>query len=140
MDNEKEEIARMTKHLSSDPRVHMTFQPTFALGTDYLLKNMDKIKSLPQSSIFQIICRGYYASEDKNAIDLLPFLDHYQLADIPIIVITGHKSPVLNHFKRRASSMGIHDWKFRIYVTNYSTELITKINSNRLDKCNNRRQ
>ena len=135
IDYEKPEIADMTKHLGSDPRVHITLQPVFALAVDYLSQNKDRIRSLPQSSIFQIICRGYYASENKNAMDLLPFLEHYQLKDVPIIVITGNKSAVLDHFKRQALSMGNQDWKSRIHVTSYHAELITKINSNLVDKC-----
>lgn len=46
VDYEKKEIARMTSHLGSDPRVQITFRPTFALAADYLLRNVDKIKSL----------------------------------------------------------------------------------------------
>ena len=138
MDSEKEEIAQMTKHLGNDPRVRLVFQETFALSTDYLLKNLEKIKSLPKSSIFQIICRGYYASEKKNAIDLLTFLNHHQLEYIPIVVITGDKPGVLDHFKHQAPSMGIHDWRSRIYVTNNSSDLITKINANLLEQYANR--
>ncbi len=139
VDNEKKEIAKITKHLGSDPRVHITFQPIFALAIDYLLQNTGHIKALPQSSIFQIICRGYYGSEDKNAMDLLPFLNQYQLKHVPIIVITGHKPAVLHHLKCRASSMGIQDWKSRIYVTDTSTDLITKVNANLIRNCANRR-
>ena len=135
MDYEKPEIADMTKHLGSDPRVHITFQPVFALAVDYLSQNKDRIRSLPQSSIFQIICRGYYASENKNAMDLLPFLKHYQIEDVPIIVMTADKPGVIKHLEYLAAAMGIQDWKSRIYVTNYHPDLITKINSNLIDKC-----
>ena len=140
MDSDKEELSRMTKHLGSDPRVHITFQETFALATHYLLQNIDKIKSLPESSIFQIICRGYYASEDKNALHLLLFLNHHHLQYVPIVVITADKPGVLHHFRNQASSMGIQDWRSRIYVTDNSADLITKINANLIDKYAARRR
>ncbi|CAF1394186.1 unnamed protein product [Didymodactylos carnosus] len=134
MDNDKADIAQITKHLTSDPSVHVNFQETFDLATKYLLQHMDKIKSLPQSTIFQIICRGYYKSEDKNPLNLLLFLDHYQLKNVPIIVFTQDKPGVLNSFEREAPSMGIHDWKYRLYVTDNSADLITKINANASNK------
>ena len=134
VDYEKPAIAPMTSHLSSDPRVHITFQPTFTQATEYILLNIEKIKALPQSSVFQIICRGYYASEDKNPFDLLPFLTRHKLEYVPIIVITSDKKGVLDHFTYQGAVMGIQHWKNRIYVTNYHAELITRINANLIKK------
>jgi hypothetical protein len=140
MDDNKTEIARITKHLGNDPRVHITFEETFTLGANYLSLNIDKIKSLPQSSLFQIVCRGYYASESKNAMDLLPLLAHHKLEHVPIVVITGDKAGVLKHFIPHALSMGIKDLKSRIYVTDNSADLITKINTNLVDNYNKHRR
>jgi hypothetical protein len=133
LDNNKTEIAQITKHLGNDPRVNITFQETFVLGTAYLLQNTDKIKSFPKSSFFQIVCRGYYSSENKDALDLLPILNHFGLESVPVVVITADKAGVLKHFIPKAQSMGIQDLKSRVYVTDSSADLITKINANLID-------
>ena len=73
-------------------------------------------------------------------IDLLLFLSHHQLEYVPIVVITRDKQGVLDHFQRQAPFMGIHKWRSRIYVTNNSSDLISKINTNLLDPYANRRR
>ncbi|CAF1245666.1 unnamed protein product [Rotaria sp. Silwood1] len=105
------------------------------MAENYLQKTMEKIKS--SSSPFQIICRGYYKSEDKNPLNLLFFLDRSHLKWVPVIVFTQDKEGLMYHLQNQAPSMSIQDWKDRLYIVNNSTDLIAKVKSNIKNKRGN---
>ena len=85
-----------------------------------------KLESKP-SSTFQIICRGYYRDENKNPLNLLDLLDELDIRKVPVLVYTQDKSGLQKHLENQAPSMGIRNWKQRLFITNDEQELINKL-------------
>ena len=128
IDQKSEENARIAEQLTSDQGIQVDFAETFSRGLNHLQQHRDKIKS--PSSTFQVICRGYYRSENKNPMDLLAFLNHHHLKHIRVIVFTQDEHGLQGHLKQQGPSMNIHDWRDRLYITNDSRNLVTKCKSN----------
>src|SRR6185437_9760854 len=137
IDKKSEENIQVMNQLTNDKGLQIDFSETFSMAKDHLQRHIQKIKS--SSSKFQIICRGYYRNEDKNPLDLLRFLNNHQLEQIPVIVFTQDKQGLQNHLQSQASTMGIYDWRDRLYITEYSKELITKIKANITSNLGNHR-
>ncbi|CAF1309140.1 unnamed protein product [Rotaria sordida] len=110
--------------LTSDGKIHIDFRETFAMAQDHIRQISNIIKS--PSSTFQIVCRGYYKNENKNPFDLLLLLNKNNLRHIPVIVFTNDKEGLLKHLENQAPSVGLTDWKDRLYITSTSKKLITK--------------
>ena len=107
--------------------VKIEFHDTLSASQNYILTNMDKIRSSPT---FQIICRGYYRHENKNPLNLLEFLNNHGLRHIPIIVFTEDTAGVEHHFQNQAPSMNIYDWQERFTLTSSSESLVKRIKRN----------
>ncbi|CAF1245421.1 unnamed protein product [Rotaria sp. Silwood1] len=135
IDKKTEDNSLVMKQLINEQPVHIEFCETYSMAENYLQKTMEKIKS--SSSPFQIICRGYYKSEDKNPLNLLFFLDRSHLKWVPVIVFTQDKEGLMYHLQNQAPSMSIPDWKDRLYIVNNSTDLIAKVKSNIKNKRGN---
>ncbi|CAF4770934.1 unnamed protein product [Rotaria sp. Silwood1] len=135
IDKKTEDNSLVMKQLINEQPVHIEFCETYSMAENYLQKTMEKIKS--SSSPFQIICRGYYKSEDKNPLNLLFFLDRSHLKWVPVIVFTQDKEGLMYHLQNQAPSMSIQDWKDRLYIVNNSTDLIAKVKSNIKNKRGN---
>ena len=116
----------------NDGQFHFDFCETISKAEHHLLTHMTKIKS--SSSSFQIICRGYYKDENKNPLNLLTFLHNHQLNQIPVSVFTQDIAGLEMHLQNQATSMGIHDWKQRLFVTNNTQELIKHVKQNSVNK------
>lgn len=118
---------QMGKHPGNGPLIYIDSQKAFIQAIDYLIQNMFIIRSLPQSSTVSIICPCYQASDFRNILNLLLFLNVSRLQKIPILVITGDRLGALNHLEHEAISMHMHDWESRISVTDDSPGLMTKM-------------
>ncbi|CAF2935817.1 unnamed protein product [Rotaria sp. Silwood2] len=127
IDKKNNDSSNVEKQLSGDKHVKIDFFEKFSQAEDHLLRNKDKIKS---SSKLQIICRGYYKDENKNPLNLLHLLNQHNLKYVPILVFTQDKSGLNHHLQKQAPSMGIDDWKQRLFITSSSEELVTKIKEN----------
>ena len=128
IDKKSEENANMAKQLTSDQRIQVDFVETFSSAQTHLRRHLDKIRS--PSSTFQVICRGYYKSENKNPMDLLAFLNQNRLKHIPVLVFTQDEHGLRGHLKNQAASMNIYDWTDRLYISNDPRNIIVKCKSN----------
>ena len=125
IDARTSENAHRAQPFISKPGFKIDFQETMSMAEAHLLRHREKIRS--PSSQFQIICRGYYKSENKNALNLIDFLNKHQLTHIPIHVYTQDKQGVFNIMQQQAPSMGINDWKQRVRIVEDPEELSQNI-------------
>lgn len=133
IDEKNQDNALIEKHLKAKKNIIIDFCITYIHAIRHLMRYKNKIKS--STSMFQIISRGYYANVNKNPLNLLQLLDDYQLSHIPILVYTRHKLDVENRFQNQAPSIGIHDWKKNMFITDKPDELIMKVLKNINDYC-----
>jgi hypothetical protein len=117
------------RKLEMTHKAEFEFCQTFSQGTDYVLQYNDQIRS----SMYQIVCRGYYPSEDKNALNLLELLTDLQLHHLPILVITRHKANIISRFNIQAPQMDLHNWKEQIFITDDFDHLLKELKQN-IDK------
>ncbi|CAF4963502.1 unnamed protein product [Rotaria magnacalcarata] len=118
----------IANQLTSNSQIHIDFCETLAAAQNHVERNLNKIKS--SSSIFQVICRGYYKREHKNALDLLFFLNRNQLKHIPAIIFTHDKEGLIKHLDYEASQVGLVEWRERFYITSDTKKLIKKCRCN----------
>ncbi|CAF1252449.1 unnamed protein product [Rotaria sp. Silwood1] len=128
IDKKNADNSDVANQLISDGKIHVDFRDTFAMAQDHIRQILNKIRS--PSTAFQIVCRGYYKQENKNPFDLLLFLNKNNLKHIRVLVFTNDKQGLINHLEYQAPSVGLLDWKDRLYITSDSKKLITKCRSN----------
>lgn len=115
--NGNEKFAQKLRDIDLD----VQFCETFRDGIEHIQRIMFKIKSC------QIICRGYYADEKRNPLNLLAFLNEHSLYDISVIVFTKDEPGLMYNLKKQAPSMEIFDWQQRLHITSNPDELFRKI-------------
>lgn len=125
IDKKSSHITQIEQQLARDRDVKIDFGDTYAQAEEYLIINKNKINK--QSTNFLIICRGYYPDVNKNALDLLEFLDRHGLGHIPVIVFTRNKSELMDRLERQASSMRVQNWQERLLITNSAEALVKRL-------------
>ncbi|UJR17166.1 hypothetical protein I4U23_004062 [Adineta vaga] len=131
IDQQNEDNLRIVKQLTNNNKTEMLFCETLSKAENYLWDHMNEMKL---SSKFQIICRGYYKSENKNPLNLLQFLNNYGLHHIPILVFTQDKAGLKHHLQNQAPLFNLNDWQYRLVITDTPEELIQKIQKNMSNK------
>ncbi|CAF3309267.1 unnamed protein product [Rotaria sp. Silwood2] len=128
IDKKSGDNSGIANQLIADGNVHIDFRESFAKAQDHIREVLNKIKS--PSSTFQIVCRGFYRHENKNPFDLLLLLNKNNLRHIPVIVFTNDKQGLISHLEHQAPSVGLIDWKDRLYITSDAKKLVTKCKTN----------
>ncbi|CAF0874527.1 unnamed protein product [Rotaria sp. Silwood1] len=131
IDKKNHENAHIEKRLRSEKNVKIDFYEALSRAEAHMLKYKHKIKL---SSTFQIICHGYYKEENKNPLNILSFLNDNSLSHVPVLVFTNDKVDLQTRLQSQAPSMGINDWKQRLFITGNHEELIKKIKETIADK------
>ena len=111
--------------LKQNTNINVNFYETYAKGEKYILKHLDKVKSMKQ---FIIICRGYYAKENKNPLNLIQLLLANNLQHIYVFVFTKHKQGVKYHIEKQATTSELAECQQRLYIADDTSELIARIN------------
>ena len=124
IDKNSDSHTYVVNQLSKDSTVKFEFCDTMKEAEDYMIKYKEKIRFL---SSFRIICRGYYANENKNPLNLLKFLLEKRFQNIKVFVFTQDKQGVEHHLEKQAPSFNLHDWQQRLTVIESSDELIQQI-------------
>jgi hypothetical protein len=75
------------------PQLEIQFAPTFSEARAYLEKNLRGIRHRQQ---LMVICRGHYAEESKNVIDVVRLLDEFN-PSIPIGLYTRNRVSLNQH-------------------------------------------
>lgn len=128
IDKSDGEISQIEIKLKKDHNISIDFVETFAEAEKYIFKSKKKVES--SSSVFQIVCRGYYRDEDKNPLDILKLLDFLEWRHVPVLVFTSNKVNLRNHLETQAPSMNIRGWTNRLFITTTSMHLLNRIEKN----------
>ena len=124
IDVKSSEHVQIARKLEEKGNVQVDFAETYAQGERYLTERRAQIQS---STRFLIICRGYFRNENKNALNLLQFLDKNHLAMYSIIIFTSDKDGLSSKFDEQAPDMGLYGWKRRLQVTNETSDFMDKL-------------
>ncbi|CAF0766498.1 unnamed protein product [Didymodactylos carnosus] len=109
IDNESEDP--LCRHLKAESGVNIAFCETIAMAEEYLSKNIQYIKNCRS---FQIVCRGYYKSENKNPLNILHLVDKNRIScSTPILVYTRDKSGV----EKWLAQSPTQAWRQRLFIT-----------------------
>ncbi|CAF1381643.1 unnamed protein product [Didymodactylos carnosus] len=101
----------LCRHLKAESGVTIAFCETYAMAEEYLSKNIQYIKNCRP---FQIICRGYYQSENRNPLNILDLINNNEISySTSIVVYTRDKSGV----ERWLAQSPTQAWRQRLFIT-----------------------
>lgn len=107
--------------LSYDKSIRFESCETMKKAEDFLSKNKNSFRSL---SHFQIITRGFYKDENKNALNLLDFLITNRITNAQVFVYTQHIQGVEQYFEKQAASFHLPDWRRKLIIVDDAEELV----------------